>query len=188
VCRVRASGWGAPDTTTDGTARVVDAIVAHDRIQPEHVGAAHGAGVRDVGIDLEPWIGAFHPKINLACRGSDSVAVIGSANLTGGLVSNVEAAVMLRGHVTDEPICAAWEFAETLWSDPRRTPWTLADEPVEGEVFEPGLYALLQAAFERHDGLFTTLDQGKPIGSRRLRQRDSTSRLRRVEPRATNRS
>lgn len=111
---------------------------------------------------LNPGSGTFHPKVYLARRGLDSVAVIGSANLTGGLVSNVEAAVMLRGTIADEPILAAWQFAEALWSDPRRRPWTSAGALVEEETFDPALYALLQAVIDANHGLFATLDKGRP--------------------------
>jgi len=45
----------------------------------------------------------------LARRGSAAIAVIGSSNLTGGLVNNIEAAVLLRGRPDDLPVRAAWD-------------------------------------------------------------------------------
>jgi hypothetical protein len=87
--------------------------------------------------------------------------VIGSANLTGGLATNLEAAVLLGGTRTDEPIARAWAWAEELWSDPRAQAWTpRAGEPIE-ETFEPGLYKALRAEVKR-DPVFRTLSQGRP--------------------------
>src|SRR3984885_9994357 len=111
---------------------------------------------------LNPGSGTYHPKIYLARRGLESIAVIGSANLTGGLASNVEAAVLLRGTETDEPIKAAWEFGERLWANPRSSQWSPTGTAVVEETFEPALFDLLVAVVETHHGVFTTLDQGKP--------------------------
>ncbi len=120
------------------------------------LGMAHSFGA-SVSI-LNPGSGTYHPKIYLARRAGEHVAVIGSANLTGGLVNNVEAAVMLRGTANDEPIRSAWEFAEGLWSDPRRREWTpLLEGVADEETFEPGLYAALVAAVETNQSLFHTL-------------------------------
>ena len=48
----------------------------------------------------------FHPKVYIAQKGRRATATIGSSNLTGGgLVTNVEANVVLRGSV-DEPAIA----------------------------------------------------------------------------------
>ncbi len=120
------------------------------------LGMAHGFGA-NVGI-LNPGSGTYHPKIYLARRASELVAVVGSANLTGGLVNNVEAAVMLRGTESDEPIRRAWEFAQSLWSDPRRRAWTPGLEgATDEETFAPELYAALVAALDANQGLFHTL-------------------------------
>jgi len=87
--------------------------------------------------------------------------VIGSANLTGGLATNLEAAVLLGGRRTDEPIAQAWGWAEQLWSDPRAQAWTpRAGEQVD-EPFEPALYKHLRAEVKR-DPVFRTLSQGRP--------------------------
>ncbi len=120
------------------------------------LGMAHGFGA-NVAI-LNQGSGTYHPKIYLARRPGELVAVIGSANLTGGLVNNVEAAVMLRGTESDEPIRSAWEFAEGLWADPRRRAW---DPVLEGatdeETFAPELYGELVAAVDTHHHVFHTL-------------------------------
>lgn len=87
--------------------------------------------------------------------------MIGSANLTGGLATNLEAAVALRGTRDDVPIGSAWSWAEALWEDPRVQPWQpRAAEKVE-EPFEPDLYRALRAEV-RKDPIFRTLSQGRP--------------------------
>lgn len=116
---------------------------------------------RRLGLEvrvLNPGSGStFHPKLYLGRSRATARAVIGSANLTGGLASNLEAAVSIAGKRTDEPIARAWQWAENLWSDERVEPWlpgAAADAP--GEELEPGLHALIAAAWRR-DPVFRTL-------------------------------
>ncbi|WP_049778423.1 hypothetical protein [Anaeromyxobacter sp. K] len=81
---------------------------------------------------------------------------MGSANLTGGLATNLEAAVSLRGVREDVPLARAWDWAEALWSDDRVNRWTLqAAERVE-EPFEPDLYRALRVEVQRSP-VFLTL-------------------------------
>lgn len=54
---------------------------------------AGGLGVRVIN----PSRGTFHPKLYLGRHGNRIAAAIGSANLTSGLVANVEVAVVLHG-------------------------------------------------------------------------------------------
>jgi hypothetical protein len=116
---------------------------------------ANGLGM-EVRV-LNPGSGrTFHPKLYLGSAAEAASAVIGSANLTGGLASNLEAAVALRGMRSDAPIDAAWTWAEGLWADERVEPWVPGvAEPTE-ETFEPGLYADLKEAVHR-DPVFVTL-------------------------------
>jgi hypothetical protein len=93
-------------------------------------------------------------------------------------VNNVEAAVMLRGTVTDEPIRTAWEFGEALWADPRRSAWS---PQVEGgpddEALPPELYAQLVAAVAANQHVFLTLGPTpSATSSTRSRRLGSTSR------------
>jgi HKD family nuclease len=118
------------------------------------------AMARGLGLEvrvLNPGSGrTFHPKLYLGADRLGARAVIGSANLTGGLFANLEAAVSLDGSREDEPIAGAWNWAEALWTDPRAEPWApTAAEPTE-EAFEPALYALLRAEVRR-DPVFVTL-------------------------------
>lgn len=106
---------------------------------------------------LNPGSGrTFHPKLYLGLNGVGASAVIGSANLTGGLATNLEAGVALRGSRDDQPLARAWSWAEELWADDRVEPWTpgAAEEAVE--PFDPVLYAGLRAEVRR-DPVFTTL-------------------------------
>ena len=61
---------------------------------PAALSMATGLGM-DVRV-LNPGAGrTFHPKLYLGNTGEEARAVIGSANLTGGLFANIEAAVAL---------------------------------------------------------------------------------------------
>jgi HKD family nuclease len=121
---------------------------------------AHGLGL-DVRV-LNPGSGkTFHPKLYLAEAGEGASAVIGSANLTGGLATNLEAAVALRGARSDQPIASAWNWAETLWQDPRVVPWQPVAAEAREEPFEPDLYRALRAEV-RKNPVFLTLSQGRP--------------------------
>lgn len=119
----------------------------------------------DLGADvrtLNPGSGTYHPKAFLT-RGDDgdASAVVGSSNLTGGLVVNVEVATTLRGRKDDRPLAEAWRWAETTWGNPAVTPWTHQGRPEEKHTFHPLLRAELEREVER-DSLFLTLSQQKP--------------------------
>jgi HKD family nuclease len=115
---------------------------------------------RHLGLDvrvLNPGPGqTFHPKLYLAHGVDDTRVVIGSANLTGGLATNLEAAVALRGMREDAPIAEAWRWAEMLWRDERTSPGTAHVAEPAVEPFEPTLYAPLAAEIAR-DPVFETL-------------------------------
>jgi hypothetical protein len=106
---------------------------------------------------------SFHPKVYLGRAGERARAVIGSANLTGGLFANHEAAVALAGGRRDVPIAAAWDWAERLWADERVEPWfpALAAEG-DGEArLDERLFALLKREVARNP-MFRTLALGRP--------------------------
>lgn len=122
---------------------------------PSALSMASGLGLQ-IRV-LNPGSGrTFHSKVYLGAGARRAGAVVGSANLTGGLATNLEAAVALEGTRRDEAIAQAWSWAEQLWGDERVEPWTPhAAEPRE-EPFEPELYAHL-AAEVRRDPVFLTL-------------------------------
>jgi hypothetical protein len=116
---------------------------------------ASGLGL-DVRV-LNPGSGrTFHPKLYLGSNHADARAVIGSANLTGGLATNLEAAVALHGVRDDVPLARAWEWAEALWSDDRVERWTPRIAERLEEPFEPEIYRELQAEVRRSP-VFLTL-------------------------------
>jgi hypothetical protein len=105
----------------------------------------------DLGVEvrvLNPSTGTYHPKLYLARRGEQSRAVIGSANLTSGLVNNVEVCSVIAGD--REQLATAWGIGERLWCDPRATPWTGAPVSVADTPW---------------DEVLTQLDLFVPVGS-----------------------
>lgn len=103
---------------------------------------AHGVSVRV----LNPAHGTFHPKLYLARHGDRLAAAIGSANLTGGLVANVEATAVLAGDRRARPLSELWEPAESWWEHEDAVNWAPGRLPVAVEVLEPSLLAAIQAA------------------------------------------
>ena len=121
---------------------------------------ATGLGM-DVRV-LNPGAGrTFHPKLYLGNTGQEARAVIGSANLTGGLFANIEAAVALQGQRSDQPIARAWEWALNLWDDPRVQPWSQGVVATQQELFDSELYTALRAEVRR-DPVFRTLGRDRP--------------------------
>ncbi|ABC83631.1 phospholipase D family protein [Anaeromyxobacter dehalogenans] len=121
---------------------------------PSALSMAAGLGL-DVRV-LNPGGRTFHPKLYLGSSRVVARAVVGSANLTGGLATNLEAAVAMHGVREDVPLARAWDWAEALWSDDRVERWTpQAAERVE-EPFEPDLYRALRAEVQRSP-VFMTL-------------------------------
>lgn len=115
------------------------------------------AALRDAGAAvrvLNPGGSTYHPKVYLGRNGSRVSAVLGSANLTSGLVANVEAATILRGTANEHPIAALWSWGETLWADPRGAPWSA--EPIErDEEIEPELLLALSAVASAKPVVYT---------------------------------
>lgn len=122
---------------------------------PSALSMASGLGL-DVRV-LNPGSGrTFHPKLYLGSNRGDARAVVGSANLTGGLATNLEAAVSLRGVREDVPLARAWDWAEALWSDDRVERWTPQAAERAEEPFEPDLYRALRGEVQRSP-VFLTL-------------------------------
>jgi hypothetical protein len=103
-----------------------------------------------------PGRGTFHPKIYVARKADTVRALVGSANLTGGLVTNVETAIAFEGHADEELLADTWGTALAYWSLQGAQPWQpVAAEGAE-EVFEPSLHAMLSREVVR-DPVFITL-------------------------------
>jgi hypothetical protein len=119
------------------------------------------AAIDSTGVRVRianPSRGTFHPKVYVARRGDRIRALVGSANLTGGLITNVEAAVLLDGSI-DEPVLRdAWSAAVTYWSLDAATMWQPMAAEAPDEVFPPALYTALQREIAR-DPVFLTVTQ-----------------------------
>ncbi|MFY3743290.1 hypothetical protein ACOQFB_05235 [Anaeromyxobacter sp. Red801] len=116
---------------------------------------------RRLGLEvrvLNPGSGStFHPKLYLGRAGARARAVIGSANLTGGLATNLEAAVALDGRPEDVPIARAWGWVESLWQDCRVAAWQPdRASDAAAESIAPELLAALTREWRR-EPVFMTL-------------------------------
>lgn len=105
--------------------------------------------------------GTYHPKLYLARQNARTRALVGSANLTSGLLRNVEVAALIEGPTRAPPLAALWERAEALWCDDVSRAWDPAREPAVGDVIAEDLWALLRATVSQ--GMTArTVSDGKP--------------------------
>lgn len=104
---------------------------------------------------LNPSGATFHPKVVLGRRKRAIHAVVGSANLTSGLVANVEAATVMHGTAADAPLAQLWAWAEGIWSDPRADAWAPPAGAHLEEEIEPELLRALIAATRGKPKLYT---------------------------------
>jgi hypothetical protein len=103
----------------------------------------------DLGVDvrvMNPGKGTFHPKVYLARRGDQVSAVVGSANLTGGLVNNIEMATLLRGEMRERELAMLLAWSRELWSSPDAAPWTPGPARPPAEPLRPELFAAIERA------------------------------------------
>jgi hypothetical protein len=117
----------------------------------------HGVGVRV----LNPSRGTFHPKLYLARHGDRVAAAIGSANLTSGLIANVEAVAVILGPAEAPPLRELWKLGESWWRHPEAVEWSPERIPTPAEILQPELLAMIVAAVTA-DRRVTTLSDGKP--------------------------
>ncbi|UJR85253.1 Hypothetical protein I5071_73330 [Sandaracinus amylolyticus] len=120
--------------------------------------------LRDGGASirvLNPGGSTYHPKVYLGRRGRLTTAIVGSANLTSGLVANVEAATVLRGRDDEQPIADLWSWAEQLWADPRSSDFT-GPAVERDEEIEPELLAMLHAASRQTPVVYTLGPSAQP--------------------------
>jgi len=110
---------------------------------------AAGFGTR-VRVFNAAW-GTYHPKLYLARQGKGTRALVGSANLTSGLVRNVEVAALLTGPSDAPPLAQLWERGEALWTEGAAFAWEPTLEPLQSDVFDPDLWAWLRASV--HEGM-----------------------------------
>lgn len=108
-----------------------------------------------------PAHGTFHPKLYVSRSGGSARALVGSANLTGGLITNVETAVLLDGRVDDPVLREAWDAARAYWSLDAASLWQPQAAEASDEVFPATLYTALTREVAR-DATFLTLARGQP--------------------------
>lgn len=107
-----------------------------------------------------PSNGTFHPKVVVARHGGEDVALVGSSNMTHGLVTNIEAGVIVRGNRVAE----VRDAAERWWSE-LATPVT--PDTSAGDRFEPDLFRLLRLHVPEGSTI-RTLGTGRPNAVARL--------------------
>lgn len=118
----------------------------------------------DLGVDvriLNPGRGTYHPKLYLARRRDRTEALVGSANLTSGLLRNIELATVLDGASTEPALARLRETAERWWTHPAAVPWTPVGAEAPGDRFDDDLWPLLRAAVPPGTTVLT-LTRGQP--------------------------
>lgn len=100
--------------------------------------------------------GSYHPKLYLALRGAEAKMVVGSANLTRGLVANTEVGALLSGVLEQPAIADACSLAEELWKSSRAIPWQKPSATERERFHESELYDAIRSEVAR-DPSFRTL-------------------------------
>lgn len=108
---------------------------------------------------LNPSGGTYHPKVYLARAPRFSTAAIGSANLTSGLIKNIEVMSRFRGDSEWKPIKESTAIAEDLWNHCGALSSKEAAYGSEEEVFSPDLENRIRRTFHRGQTI-KTLSQG----------------------------
>ena len=123
------------------------------RGDPTHAAFAAAAELGTRCRLLNPARGTFHPKVIVTERNGTTQALVGSANLTAGLVANVEAGIIVAGSAAVE----MGELVEAWWSDPAAVDWQPAGRPVIDEM-DAGLWQLVRRRIRPGDVLHTLSD------------------------------
>jgi hypothetical protein len=116
--------------------------------------AATGLGTRC--RVLNPARGTFHPKVFVTREGGRVKALVGSANLTAGLVVNVEAGVVVDGQPAEE----ISQLVEAWWSDSAAVDWSPPQAPVL-DLLDAGLWERVRNSIRPGDVVHTIAD-GRP--------------------------
>src|SRR3954452_19851318 len=110
---------------------------------------------------LNPRRGTFHPKLYLSRRGRVARAAIGSANLTGGLISNVESVAVLSGDVDAPALRRLWEIGESWGRHDAVADWSPRAVPAAAEGLDAKLRLAIRAAVAAQPVVPTNSD-GRP--------------------------
>ena len=144
---------------TVGTGRLVTTTV-FGTTTTEGLGAARSAGFA-VRV-LNPSGGTFHPKLYLARHGGEIAAAVGSANLTSGLVANVELITVLRGRPDAPELRRLVELSESWWAHRDAVDWSSERVPAAREILEPGLLREIEAALATNPEVMTLGERPQP--------------------------
>ena len=119
-------------------------IVATDRVTTvDGIAAARRAGL-DVRARTEAR-GAFHPKVWMVRRGSVLSALVGSANMTGGLARNDEGVALLDGDGVQAELVELWATVEGWWQTSNPDAEGLVPAPRVVDVLPHELWQILDA-------------------------------------------
>jgi hypothetical protein len=127
-------------------------------------------GAQDRGLTvrvLNPRQGIFHPKLYRSRAGGRARAAIGSANLTGGLVSNVESVAVLSGDADAPVLRQLWELGESWWRHDAAVAWSPTAAPAAPEVLDAELLLAIRAAVAAQP-VVPTISDGRPNWIREL--------------------
>jgi hypothetical protein len=143
---------------TVGTGRLVTTTVfGSTTSQGLDAARAAGLGVRV----FNPSRGTFHPKLYLARHGNRIAAALGSANLTSGLIANVEVVAVLHGPRTAQSLRTLWETAKSWWAHEDAIDWSPTVVAAPAEVLEPDLFRRIMTAVPVGSQI-STLRDGNP--------------------------
>lgn len=125
--------------------------------------AALGRAV-DLGVDVRVLNlagGTYHPKLYLSRRGEKATALVGSANLTSGLLRNIEVGALLSGAAGDVSLRRLRNLAEGWWADPATVPFLPQAFAVTVDRMLPDLWRRLASAVPAGT-VARTLAAGRP--------------------------
>ena len=145
--RLCKRGWCQ---STEATAKGLEKLYTppgHDYLPARQPAALNAVAALHGRVKVLNPSGTHHPKLYVGRRGERIDAVIGSANLSGGLYANIEVATWLRGTTADPVLNDAWAWAESQWTDKRAKDWIIREVgPHEREVIAPELLVLIRRA------------------------------------------
>jgi hypothetical protein len=130
-------------------------------------GDTTGAALRravELGVDVRVLNlprGTFHPKLYLSRSADRAAALVGSANLTSGLLRNLEVGVLLRGGVDDVAPRELRSLAEEWWHHDAAVPWMPDATAVSEDAIVPDLWQALEREVPAGT-VVRTLRDGRP--------------------------
>ena len=110
---------------------------------------------------LNPRQGTFHPKLYLSQQRDLARAAIDSANLTGGLISNVGSVAVLSGAVDAPVLRQLWELGESWWHHNTAVDWSPTTVPAAPEMLDAELLLTMRAAVAAQP-IIPTISDGRP--------------------------